>query len=957
MQAFYANARSLKNKLPELHKLIIKPNFEIFCFSETWLDDSISDSMLLNKCKFKVFRKDRPTRGGGVCMLIKNKIECTEVALPSMFSGIELIAVDIIVSKSCKRRIVCFYRPPNYDANYLNLLCECITYLSECPHPIFFIGDLNFPGIVWASHEAKNENFDCVFLDCCLQNSLSQLVRQSTHVVSNNTLDVILTNSPVEIIDSCVVLPFSTSDHNALNFSIRTEVPNFSENLNFSRNFRKMNDSKISDELSKLDWPSFFADVKTDINSAYAKLDHLIETLVAMHVPLRSNFSFKARYPKVIRKLCNQKLVAWKKLSNINRVSPLYSKFADRFKRLANEYKAAVDKFEKDAEIELIQANDISRLYSYVNSQLGSASNIPTLISPNGKLCTSDREKSDALNEQFCSVFTRDDATAPNMSNRMTDDELIDFDFSVKDVLDVMKTLSDSYAICPDNLPTVFFKRFQTALAVPLHLLFRLSLDQGVVPNIWKSAFVAPIPKKGSSSKPADYRPVSLTCTACRIFETLIRNRMLDFLLYHGLLSKDQHGFMRKRSTSTQMLECLYDWSYSVETRRFVDIIYLDLAKAFDSVSHAKLLAKLEHVGIRGRMLEWISQFLRGRTQAVSVNGTLSDTTPVISGVPQGSVLGPLLFLVFINDVTADLPTGVRIKLFADDCKLYVAFTREQDCSILSLALDSVFAWLATWQLKLSIEKCAVLHIGKNNPRFDYMLDKVLLTKCSSYKDLGVLVDEKLSFKLHIKGIIAKAYSRLNLIFRCFKTKDPFILKWAYCVYVRPLLEYGSSIWSPHYINQINNIERVQAYFSRRALGHKLSDSNRPSYQQRLAFLKLESLESRRLKADILFLYKIVNKSVRCSLLDKITFKSNSNRGHKYRYTVMTRNDNYRFATTETCKNFFLNRTINVWNNLPVDFFNFENIEPKLKTEELNFVMKRKVKFELDISRYLRCNL
>ena len=197
----------------------------------------------------------------------------------------------------------------------------------------------------------------------------------------------------------------------------------------------------------------------------------------------------------------------------------------------------------------------------------------------------------------------------PNIPNRLPDDEIADLTFTDKDVLNVMKTLSDSYAVCPDGLPTIFFKKLSDALAVPLSCLFRLSLDSGKVPDIWKKAIITPIPKKGASHKPADYRPVSLTCTACRIFEGLLRKCILDFLLYHGLISADQHGFMSRRSTATQMTECIYDWSYSIEFKKCVDIIYLDLAKAFDTVSHAKLLAKIDSVGVRGKIHAWLGDY------------------------------------------------------------------------------------------------------------------------------------------------------------------------------------------------------------------------------------------------------------------------------------------------------------------------------------------------------------
>ena len=444
------------------------------------------------------------------------------------------------------------------------------------------------------------------------------------------------------------------------------------------------------------------------------------------------------------------------------------------YSRLAIEYKQALAKFERENECDLIASRDLSRLYGYVKSRLGSSSKVSTLVDHLGKICTSDKEKSEALNHQFSSVFTLDDDFTPNFET-VTEDSV-----SVKiedgDVFNLLQNLSSSFAICPDFLPAVFYKKLCSVLYQPLAIVFRISYESGCLPSMWKSAIVIPIPKKGASKKPADFRPVSLTCTPCRLLEALFRNKMIDFLMYHGLISKEQHGFMKQRSTSTQMLECLFDWSSCIGKSVSVDIVYLDLAKAFDSVCHRKLLLKLEKLGIRGRLLAWMSEFLSGRTQRVNVNGCLSDVAAVISGVPQGSVLGPLLFLLYINDMTLTLPNGIVIKLFADDCKVYVALTKPDSSNKLSLALTNIFDWLRSWQLKLSYEKCAVLHLGSRNPRNDYYIGNTIVSRCGSYRDLGIIVDEKLNFREHCNSIIRKAYQRINIIFRSFVTSDPATL-------------------------------------------------------------------------------------------------------------------------------------------------------------------------------------
>jgi hypothetical protein len=305
---------------------------------------------------------------------------------------------------------------------------------------------------------------------------------------------------------------------------------------------------------------------------------------------------------------------------------------------------------------------------------------------------------------------------------------------------------------------------------------------------------------------------------------------------------------------------------------------------------------------------------------------------------------------------TTTLPPGVSIKLFADDCKIYIVFVREDQTSRLSIALENIFVWINKWQLKLSIEKCAVLHLGCNNPKNSYYIGNNVINACETYRDLGIIVDDKLNFHYHCNSIIDKAYQRMNLIFRTFKTKHPDILKWAYCVYVRPLLEYGSSVWSPYLKGDIDNIEKVQAYFTRRALGYNIFDVNRPSYLNRLQMMSLPSLELRRLQNDLCFFYKIVNGTVRTNIAKFIEFPPNNNyiRGrHRFYFRIKNCDGSYRNATTSICNNYFLNRIVNIWNNLPNNIFDSPNSS---QIETRNKIFKRNI-FSVNLNKYLTSNL
>ena len=274
-----------------------------------------------------------------------------------------------------------------------------------------------------------------------------------------------------------------------------------------------------------------------------------------------------------------------------------------------------------------------------------------------------------------------------------------------------------------------------------------------------KKAEVRPIyKKKGSKSDPSNYRPVSLTSVVCKIFEKIIKNKLSNHLIEQNLLSPHQFGFIPGRNTNTQQLVSIKEWQKNLDDSIPTDVVYLDFRKAFDTVPHKKLLYKLSKYGIKGSLLTWIKDFLFNRTQYVKINNSKSEECPVSSGVPQGSVLGPMLFIFYIND----LPDvcNVTTKIYADDTKAYTPMLTDENRNQLQLTIDRMFEWTQQWQLNFNQSKCQILHIGENNPKHEYYIgedgNRTLLSTTSLEKDLGVLVDNELNFENHIDHVIKK---------------------------------------------------------------------------------------------------------------------------------------------------------------------------------------------------------
>ena len=357
----------------------------------------------------------------------------------------------------------------------------------------------------------------------------------------------------------------------------------------------------------------------------------------------------------------------------------------------------------------------------------------------------------------------------------------------------------------------MFFKQLADVLCWPLSFVFDASFKAGVLPACWLDAIVTPVFKKGATSKPENYRPISLTCVCCRIMERVINYDMLDFLRSKGIITQAQHGFLRKHSTTSNLLESIRDWSIALNRRQSVDVIYIDFRKAFDSVSHPKLIIKLVSAGISGNLLNWIKAFLTNRTQSVKVAGSLSNKIMVTSGVPQGSVLGPTLFVIFINDIADILiDLNVTMKLFADDVKMYSVVDIDISSDLL-LACDRLMKWAETWQMEIAVQKCSALRVTNKSdlqlmPQAFYQLNNVSLPWSNDCRDLGVLIDGKLNFNSHIALIVHNAHVRAQLILRSFRSRNCELLTRAFTTYVRPLLEYCSSVWNPHTLCNVKKL-------------------------------------------------------------------------------------------------------------------------------------------------------
>ena len=312
-----------------------------------------------------------------------------------------------------------------------------------------------------------------------------------------------------------------------------------------------------------------------------------------------------------------------------------------------------------------------------------------------------------------------------------------------------------------------------------------------------------PTQATGYISSLSRVRSISLTVLACKFMEHICASHINKFLANTHILNSKQHGFRQGLSCQTQLIEAVNDWVCSLNSKRGaktcqITVALFDFSKAFDRVCHKRLLLKLDFYGIRGPMREWIDSFLQDRTQTVSIQGVKSSSIHVVSGVPQGSVLGPLLFLLFINDIDNNIQSPLR--LFADDTILYREIWSKDDHNIIQNDIQTLFKWSQTWKLDFNVTKCKVLTISnkKDPDKFNYTLNTDPLEHVDSHQYLGVTINSKLRWNTHVSAITAKATRTLNVIRRTLHPCHPEVKKVAYMSLVRPKLEYSSAAWNPH---------------------------------------------------------------------------------------------------------------------------------------------------------------
>ena len=898
-----------------MHCLIDSTNPDILIGTETWLSSSISSSEFFPS-GYTVYRKDREDGYGGVLLAHKTSYKSHQLTSDSTC---ELLACQIELHNN-PLIILAAYRPPRSDLTYLEKLClEMERICHSNPSAVIWLaGDLNLPDINWETNSITRHQYPLRinehFMDSLANCSLSQLVTFPTR--KDNTLDIFATNRP-SFVEKCEALS-GISDHDIVRVVATMSLQYQASAQRKIYIWRQANFDDIRYDFNQFS-SSFVANnsTDTDVECLWSSFKEKCNSVLATKIPFKLT-STKFHQPwinKSIKQLTRHKQRLYNKARRSG--SSIHWNTYRKFKRYTQQQcKNAYESYVRSV-VSTEPGNNPKRFWSFIKNKRLDHCGVGTLKSGD-QVYSDNASKGRLLNDYFASVFTKDTSdTLPSLPNSPYP-AISDISVTFNGVVNLLKNIKEHKAHGPDKIPNRLLKECATEIAPSLVLLFQASIKQSKVPSEWKHALVSPIFKNGDKSLPSNYRPVSLVCVCCKILEHIIYSEVMKHLNSHNILSNAQHGFRQNHSCESQLLLTVNDFAKALDDGKQIDAMVLDFTKAFDKVSHKHLFAKLSYYGIQGSILSWIQDFLTNRSQQVILDGCSSDSQPVTSGVPQGTVLGPLLFLCFVNDIPGIVSSTVR--LYADDVLLYRVVNSTEDCNRLQHDLNALYKWAETWKMLFNTTKCYYVRFTNKHQivQHTYHINDHILDERDVMKYLGILIDSKLSWSAHIDYTVKKANVTLSFLVRNFKHCSSDVKLKCYLSLVRPILEYASIIWSPCHITLINRIESVQ----RRSARFILNNYERySSVTAMLEQLNLSPLVTRRTCNRIVMMFKIFKKAVHIPVEPPIfTFNRLGTRGHSLKlYQLSARINSY--------ANSFFPDTIKLWNNLPPSFVNTNSID------------------------------
>ena len=912
------NLNCITNKLNHVHSLLVNNNIDILCVSESWLTPNTPDSYIVLP-NYEIARADSPdsVRKHGVVVYVNSKVKFNLIPC-------NLPNVVVIYLFDFEIYVVNMYRAPSYSSDLNESLMNfLIDFCND--KEVVLQGDLNLPDLHWNDDVVappSTGRLDLDFYHTFISVGLEQVVTDSTIFPSGNIIDLFLSTHS-ERVGSCEVLaPLPGCYHVPIIVSyvfqdlpgtLNDILPDVPDKL-----WARGRYDIISSILRDIDWGAELGGLHPDLQ--YQTLLRILKPLICRYVP-SSPPGKSERVPWCTnppRALVREHKNLWSQYKMCRRVhgrhSPVTNSAWLRFLNTSRKVKNFALNAQKSYERSLVDQLKVNPklFHGYIKHRKVGRPSVGPIRTNEGELTDNPVVMSECFASSFSSVYVRSIPRndCPHQTFSGTISNLL---ITPAAVAAYLGDLQPNSTMGDDGLHPRLLKSLSNELSLPLSMIFNSSLHTGILPIEWLISIIVPIYKKSRRFDPLNYRPISLTSVPCKVFERMIVKHITNYLESNDLISPHQFGFRSGHSTTDQLLLTYNDLTKAIDEGRTVDLIFFDFSKAFDTVSHVVLLQKLLSLGVSGELLDWINVFLTNRQMKVKVRNSLSSPRQVFSGVPQGSVLGPLLFIVYINFVVSSL--SCKFKIFADDIKLYLAFDSlsptHEDFSVLQADVDQLVRTSAAWGLKMNSDKCVVIRFApKSSPLpfsglSPYKIDDEYIKFVTCHSDLGVCVDRSLKFHEHIRRSVAVVGNLTTNLLSCTVCRDPDFLVDLYTTHVRPKLEYASQVWNTGYLSDSSLLERVQRRWTRSIQGFEDLQ-----YPERLRRLDLFSFSGRLLRSDLILMWKIFHG---CSVINPQDLfelsRSTATRGHRYKIFVPR-------SRLEVRQRFFSVRVINTWNAL-----------------------------------------
>lgn len=879
LSIYYQNVRGLRTKTNDLHLVLSSCDYDIIVFTETWLRDDISNAELTSN--YVLHRCDRNsltsnlTRGGGVLIGVHRSLQCSIIEVPD---AVELEQVAVKVSlENMSIYVCCVYLRPNSDPELYRKHSKTVQYLLDRTNEtdmLIVLGDYNLPNLSWDFDEHLNAYLPAnasseseitltqTILDsglsqiCCLPNANGRLL----------DLSFVSDTQQIQMVEPPTALLKVDAHHRP--FVLTCDVSSFpaeEQNDAFYYDFKRFDPATLDAALATVDWTSILSDCP--VNIAVSRFYEIVRALIAEMVPLKKIPQAHHKYPWWSRELGKHR----NKLRKI-RKRFFKNRSAENMLTLQNAENAYnelktvafqnyINRLETDFK------NDPSSFWTFVKSRKQNHG-APSDMFYDDRQANDNCGSANLFADFFSSVYNDELPAAENVTNSSNSIHLPRLEVSANDVLTALSAVDPSKGAGPDRLPPILFKQCAASLSLPVSILFNKSLSNGVFPDAWKIASISPIHKNGNIHNVANYRPISILNCLGKVLEKIVHDALYRSIRH--VISVRQHGFMKNRSTTTNLMTFVHGLIGNLEKRKQIDTVYIDFSKAFDKVPHSLAVDKMRCIGLPDWIIEWTLSYLTNREGFVKFNGAVSNSFNIPSGVPQGSHLGPLIFIIFVNDICSLLHCDCL--MYADDLKIYRTVSSSLDCFALQEDLNRLLAWCNLNRMQVNSTKCKVISFTRQLSPIDfaYTMGPDNLERVAKIRDLGVLIDSKGKFNDHISTVTAKAHALLGFIRRNTAAfNDVYALKTLFCAIVRSTLEYAVQVWAPYHREQVTRIESVQRSFLRYALRRLpwTNPTELPAYEDRCRLINLETLAMRRTRLRRLFIFDLITNRIDCSYL------------------------------------------------------------------------------------------